>query len=863
MESFGNVGISHVNAKYNLYSDFGSSSVSRIFAYTNTLFADPVLKLKIPEKPNLIINESNITFPDFLDDYLDSIKIVTDYFNYGKATADSMTIKINDYYNGEINYTLVLQKQLPLNDDNIAFSVPVKKLAGKHNLEIILDYNSVIDELYEDDNIINMEYNVSTSSIRALLFDKTKNRNQGIFKILNSVQSGTSSKIKVELDNSSAFFSPKILNYNFDTVSTEIRLTDLKQENRYWLRTSFEGTNSGYFETLSFVYDSLNTYYYSLSDSISFVESINKDIVNTSEGVKLGEGVVTLNLSSDGVSDGGVAKVEFDGTDFANNPQGCGHHIIVIDAQSLEYEYSKWFNQWADIDFLNYINFLDTLSADKYIAVALSNFCGGTGVNSNLKEQLHKFGSTKIDSVTSNSSWVFFGRKGAAPGSMPEAFSNSGAAALDTSFVKQLDKGYIATDLFGAPLKLKKMSVTSSNKNNIGLYVIPILIGNDTDTLKSISFDSNEINLEFLNKYDTQQKKFLLEINSSEADDSLLVESISIDLNLPSELATNYQVVSISQDSINIGENIDLNFDVYNVGESPADSFYVEVDLLNENNTSQINIFRELVTSIDSLSKKSFQLNYNTVSLSGSYKFNIKIDTEDKILELYEDNNFYSIPFYVKPDTTKPTMNLTFDGKDIFDGEYISPKPNIKIELTDLSLLPVTDTSSVKLFLDDKHVYYSNNNKITYTVSASNPKYIVEFKPELNDGEHSLSVFAKDASGNFAEQNGLTKNFIVSNKVKLLDLYNYPNPFSNDTYFTFKLTQIPDEVRIKIYTIAGRLVKEINKTSSELNFDFNKIYWGGRDEDGDLLGSGVYIYRAVIEAAGVSEDITQKLAIVR
>ncbi len=99
--------------------------------------------------------------------------------------------------------------------------------------------------------------------------------------------------------------------------------------------------------------------------------------------------------------------------------------------------------------------------------------------------------------------------------------------------------------------------------------------------------------------------------------------------------------------------------------------------------------------------------------------------------------------------------------------------------------------------------------------------------------------------------------------LKLLNVYNYPNPFVDDTYFTFKLTQIPDEIKIKVFTIAGRLIKEFILNSSQLNFDLNKVYWDGRDQDGDQIGNGVYLYKVIMDVDGKKQDITQKLAVVR
>jgi hypothetical protein len=232
------------------------------------------------------------------------------------------------------------------------------------------------------------------------------------------------------------------------------------------------------------------------------------------------------------------------------------------------------------------------------------------------------------------------------------------------------------------------------------------------------------------------------------------------------------------------------------------------------------------------------------------------------VRELFEDNNFFTIPFYIKPDTTIPTIAVTIDGNDILDGEYISSDPVIHIELTDESLLPITDPSSIMIYLNDELIP-SDTSIISYEFSETNPKVVVDYMPSLDDGEYALKVLWRDYEGNIVDSSGVEKFFLVSNEAKLLNVYNYPNPTSGETHFTFKLTQIPEEIKIKIFTIAGRLVKEVKLSSNELKYDFNKIYWDGRDEDGDVLANGVYLYKVIMKAGDNSEEVTQKLAVVR
>ena len=84
----------------------------------------------------------------------------------------------------------------------------------------------------------------------------------------------------------------------------------------------------------------------------------------------------------------------------------------------------------------------------------------------------------------------------------------------------------------------------------------------------------------------------------------------------------------------------------------------------------------------------------------------------------------------------------------------------------------------------------------------------------------------------------------------------------NDTYFTFEFysDKNPPDCRIKIYTVAGRLVKEL---TAPVRVGFNQIYWDGRDNDGDVMANGIYLYKVILQDPSHTETSIQKLAILR
>jgi hypothetical protein len=83
--------------------------------------------------------------------------------------------------------------------------------------------------------------------------------------------------------------------------------------------------------------------------------------------------------------------------------------------------------------------------------------------------------------------------------------------------------------------------------------------------------------------------------------------------------------------------------------------------------------------------------------------------------------------------------------------------------------------------------------------------------------------------------------------VKFTDCLVYPNPTSGAAKFTFCLTRAAS-VSVKIYTIAGRLVRVLPAVAC--GFDYNQIEWDGLDKDGQALANGVYLYKLDAQAIG-------------
>ena len=848
--------------KTKLLTQYGSSDVNKIFSLTNSLVGDPIISLKIPPKPNLKISTNDISFsPSKITNQDDSVKCTVNYSNLGRVTGKVFFISVKDNYNNSVVLNKKISQTIPLFTDSLVIFIPVKNKPGEHKISVELDSEENIDELNEDDNSEDFTLMVTSASIRSLTdYDFTNSLNE--IKILNPSARTTANSIDYQLSANPFLANPISTSIQFGEFFTKINLESLQNSTRYWFRSK-TSNDQDYDLIKSFVYATAKGYL--LNDSLSFNTGSKVNTV-VDEGVRLGKEEVTFEAISAGFNDGNTGVITKNNQNYIPLPNR-GHNICVFDGTTFEL---KVFNQF-DLLFGgasaqdNYAKLLDSLkTTDILVAVVVDE--GSINLNASLKQKLKNLGSKYVDSLGFRDSWALIGRKGTAVGSAIESYKKifTGRAIAKTSFEKKSSMGYYSTQFIGPANEWKNFEIEylKPDSSKLSYTLIGKTGSNKIDTLRTELLLNNIIELSDQSLRSYSYLKLRLKLEASANGDSPLINSIFNSYKGSPELGVNYQIVTVSKDTVDQGENVDVSFYVYNVGESRADNFKVNVELIKKDNSRE-KVFESIIDSLGLEQRKLFNFSLSTVDVTGSIQLNINIDPENKILELYRDNNFYSIPVYVKPNTKPASLNLTIDGTDIIDGDFISPKPNIKIELNDQSLIPIQDTTAVQIYLNNKLVPFMNNSTLNYSFSASNPKFIVDYKPTLENGDYTLKILGKNATGQLIDSSGVVRTFSVRSDLQLLNVYNYPNPFKDETYFTFKLTQIPDELKIKIFTLAGRMVKEFKLTSAELKYDFNKIYWDGRDVDGDLVANGVYLYKIISKKGNESVQSVQKLAIVR
>ncbi len=134
---------------------------------------------------------------------------------------------------------------------------------------------------------------------------------------------------------------------------------------------------------------------------------------------------------------------------------------------------------------------------------------------------------------------------------------------------------------------------------------------------------------------------------------------------------------------------------------------------------------------------------------------------------------------------------------------------------------------------------------------------------DLTEGSHTLSLKVWDVYNNSSRS---STEFIVAGSAELAlrHVLNYPNPFTTKTQFYFEHNQCCQllNVQLQIFTVSGKLIKNISKYVQAESYRSDPIEWDGRDDFGDRIGKGVYVYRLKVKTSqGATAEKYEKLVI--
>lgn len=497
------------------------------------------------------------------------------------------------------------------------------------------------------------------------------------------------------------------------------------------------------------------------------------------------------------------------------------------------------------------------------------------GTGNTLYDKLKSFGFVLIDSFNRPRAFSFVFQKHN-PAFVPVFNFTKGISdqvVIDKYFYTSDTLGIITSPKFGPAVSWKEMhwrgtSLETNSPDNPTVQIIGIDSAGNKTALFNVNKSQQDVDISSVSasKYPYIQLK-MRNIDSVKFTPYQL-SYWRVNYQTPPEGALTPNLYFTSKDTLEQGEILHFGIAFKNISRPAFDSLKVKLIVIDNNNVTHV---LSVPRQKPLISGDTIILKYDidTKNYSGLNTIFVNFNPDNDQPEEYLFNNFLYRNFYIRSDQYNPTMDVTFDGVHILNKDIVSARPHILVKLKDENKsLALNDTSLLKVQIKypdgSLRTYHFDNDTMRFTpanLASGDNTASIELSPFLTgqDDEYELIVSGKDVAGNTAGNIDYHIDFRVISKPMISNLLNYPNPFTTSTAFLFTITgsEIPQNIRIQILTITGKVIREITKDELgplHIGRNITDFKWDGTDMYGQKVGNGVYLYRVLTNLNGKSMD---------
>ncbi len=212
-----------------------------------------------------------------------------------------------------------------------------------------------------------------------------------------------------------------------------------------------------------------------------------------------------------------------------------------------------------------------------------------------------------------------------------------------------------------------------------------------------------------------------------------------------------------------------------------------------------------------------------------------------------------------EPDSTPPEVDLWLEGARGEEEPAVWGGQVVRAHLEDESGICVLGGAAGRsLLLSVDGQGFDVGDHFSYRQGSSTSGDLEYSLPALSLGEHRLILAAWDGMAN-GVQDTLDFQVVEPPERLISQVLVYPNPGDGVRVFSFQATS-PGSVEATVYTASGRAVWH---GTSDCSMGYNQLVWDGRDDDGDRLACGTYIYRLRMESdqGGAGEKVGRLVVI--
>ncbi len=245
-------------------------------------------------------------------------------------------------------------------------------------------------------------------------------------------------------------------------------------------------------------------------------------------------------------------------------------------------------------------------------------------------------------------------------------------------------------------------------------------------------------------------------------------------------------------------------------------------------------------------------------------KINLPVDLNEELgniylycrgdKESYIHSNIQFIPGTGISDTIPPEVGFQIKGKNLSERDIIPPSGEMTIIIRDSSGIDMRSRINLQVRINNYAPIYLVDNFTYHSGSPTTGEATFPYEEPLFSDTIRFTVHAKDNAGIIATRE---VTFRIGDEKLLWGVENYPNPMKERTTIIYYLGREVN-VEIKIYTIAGRMVKNLYTEISR--YGVNYVEWDGRDEKGRKVSNGIYYYMVKPEDG---EPYYGKIAVIR
>ncbi len=211
-------------------------------------------------------------------------------------------------------------------------------------------------------------------------------------------------------------------------------------------------------------------------------------------------------------------------------------------------------------------------------------------------------------------------------------------------------------------------------------------------------------------------------------------------------------------------------------------------------------------------------------------------------------------------DNTGPQIAVFLNDESFISGGVTNDSPILIAKLEDESGINTASGigHDIVAILDGDETNPYVLNDFYETEIDDFTKGTVNFKlRDIEPGLHTLTVKGWDVYNNSSIQE---IQFVVADNQGLVlqNVLNYPNPFINYTEFWFTHSGAVNdvlEVQVQVFTVSGKVVWTKNQTLSGKSTYREEIQWDGRDDFGDKIGKGVYVYKITVKSTLTNQQV--------